>query len=76
MGRLQIIVKGTAGPGEAPDLLGDPVHIDCKANAAITDQGQAQLFLSHQAMLAGATGFVEHLRITGCVPQWPLAILS
>ena len=38
-----------AGLGEPPDLLGDAVHVDGEADAAIADQGDPQLLLPHAA---------------------------
>ncbi len=36
-----------AGLGEPPDLLGDAVHVDGEADAAVADQGDAELLLLH-----------------------------
>src|SRR5690606_14241955 len=45
------VARGTAGAGEAPDLLGDAVHVDREADPAIADQRQPQfpLMPRHQA---------------------------
>ena len=36
-----------AGAGEPPDLLGDAVHVDGEADAAVADQSEPQLLLPH-----------------------------
>src|SRR3546814_6910548 len=41
------IMKGARGGGEPPYLLGDAVHIDGKADAAVANQGEAQFLFPH-----------------------------
>ena len=41
------LVEGPARPRQVPDFLGDAVHVDRKADAAIADKGKAQFLLAH-----------------------------
>ena len=40
-------VIGAAGADKVPDLLGDAVHVDGKADPAITDKGEPEFLLPH-----------------------------
>src|SRR5690606_12979410 len=40
-------VKRTAGACHLPQFLGDPMHVHGEADAAVTDQGDAQLLVPH-----------------------------
>ncbi len=52
-------VEVPACPGEVPDLLGDAMHIDGKADAAVADQRQPEFLLSHDGKMARAVALVD-----------------
>ena len=41
------MVEGAARAGQMPDFLGDAMHVDRKADAAVADKGKAQFLLAH-----------------------------
>src|SRR5690606_11207833 len=47
------VVKGARGRGEPPYLLGDAVHVNGEADAAIANQGEAQFLFPHDQRDSG-----------------------
>jgi hypothetical protein len=39
--RFRLVMKGARRRRESPHFLGDAVHVDGKADAAVADQGKA-----------------------------------
>ena len=56
-------VESATGTGKLPDLLGDAVHVDCKADAAIAHKGKSQFLLAHVELMPWKA------REGNCVPQ-------
>ena len=52
-------MKGAAGAGEPPDLLGDAVHVHGEADSPVTDEGEPKFFLTHGRTVAGERRVVE-----------------
>lgn len=57
-------VECLARHGQSPHLLGDAVHIDGKADAAVTDESETKLLLPHRPIGSGA----RHEPSAGSVP--------
>jgi len=57
--RVPPVLMGAAGARQLPDLLGDPMHVDGKADPAVTDQGKPQFLFPHGRRLAEPGAAVE-----------------
>ena len=49
---IAAVEVGAAGAGQFPQLLGDAVHVDGKADAAIAHKRNPEFFLAHEGSVA------------------------
>ena len=46
-------METAASASEMPQLFGDAMHVDCEADAAVTNKRNPELFLTHDTSLPG-----------------------